>query len=199
MKREGARAGKSLQENDKEKFIPILWTNFGRVFKEGLGEDFANKERILKDSPRCLHAQRQTTSRTCRWPSTWPARTHGLAEECRYYVTADSFAAAKKSSPHLEVRSARKGIEVILLSRPSADEWWLGQRGRVRGVSRSSRRLAEGRLLDLGRVCRWGRSRHIGKTAEELKAVDQDASRPRAGRQSEGRASPAACGMDRRA
>ncbi len=150
-----------LAENDKEKFA-TFWTNFGRVFKEGLGEDFANKERILK---------------ICRFASTHNAddkqdvsladyvarMKHG--QEKIYYVTADSHAAAK-NSPHLEV-FRKKGIEVILLSEP-VDEWWLGQVEEFEGKKLAS--VAKGDL-DLGVFADESEKKEQEKTAEELKPV----------------------------
>jgi molecular chaperone HtpG len=150
-----------LAENDKEK-LATFWTHFGRVFKEGLGEDFANKERILK---------------ICRFASTHNAddkqdvaladyvarMKHG--QEKIYYVTADSFAAAK-NSPHLEV-FRKKGIEVILLSEP-VDEWWLGQVEEFEGKKLAS--VAKGDL-DLGVFADEAEKKEQEKTAEELKPV----------------------------
>jgi molecular chaperone HtpG len=150
-----------LAENEKDKFA-TFWTNFGRVFKEGLGEDFANRERILK---------------ICRFASThnvddkqdvaladYVARMkHG--QETIYYVTADSHAAAN-NSPHLEV-FRKKGIEVILLSEP-VDEWWLGQVDEFDGKKLQS--VAKGEL-DLGVFADETEKKAQEKTAEELKPL----------------------------
>ena len=107
-----------IAENDAEKY-QRFWQEFGQVLKEGLGEDFGNRERIAK---------------LLRFASTkgeGAEQKIGLAEylgrmvegqEKIYYVTADSHAAAA-NSPHLEV-FARKGIEVLLLS-DRIDEWML--------------------------------------------------------------------------
>ena len=57
-----------LAENEQEKYAKF-WNEFGRVLKEGLGEDFANKER----SPSCCASPRPTPtarSRPSRWPTT---------------------------------------------------------------------------------------------------------------------------------
>ncbi len=105
-----------LAENQKEKYA-TFWKEFGRVLKEGVGEDHANKERI---------------ARLLRFASTLAGTEEqnvGLADyvarmkdgqEKIYYITADSFAAAK-NSPHLEI-FRKKGIEVLLLS-DRVDEW----------------------------------------------------------------------------
>jgi molecular chaperone HtpG len=105
-----------LAENQKDKYA-AFWKEFGRVLKEGLGEDWTNKERI---------------ARLLRFASTHAdtdEQSVGLADyiarmkdgqEKIYYITADSFAAAK-NSPHLEI-FRKKGIEVLLLS-DRVDEW----------------------------------------------------------------------------
>ncbi len=110
----------SLAKNDADKFA-TLWSTFGQVIKEGPVEDAANRERILK---------------ICRFASTHadtPEQTVSLEDyisrmpadsEAIYYITADSFNAAK-NSPHLEAFRA-KGIEVLLMS-DRVDEWMMSQ------------------------------------------------------------------------
>jgi molecular chaperone HtpG len=96
-----------------------FWKEFGQVLKEGLGEDFANRERIAK-------LLRFATTHTDS-----AEQTVSLAEYVSrmkpdqskiYYVSAESWQAAK-NSPHLEV-FRKKGIEVLLLS-DRVDEWAL--------------------------------------------------------------------------
>ncbi len=105
-----------LSENQPEKYT-IFWNEFGRVFKEGVGEDWSNKDRIAK-----LLRFATTSSDT-------PDQTVSLADYVSrmkeaqdkiYYITAESYAAAK-SSPHLEI-FRKKDIEVLLLS-DRVDEW----------------------------------------------------------------------------
>ncbi len=105
-------------DEDKAKYA-AFWKEFGQVLKEGLGEDFANRERIAK-------LLRFSTTHTDS-----PEQTVSLAEYVArmkpeqtkiYYVSADSWQAAK-NSPHLEV-FRKKGIEVLLLS-DRVDEWAL--------------------------------------------------------------------------
>ncbi len=105
-----------LSENQPEKYT-IFWNEFGRVLKEGVGEDWSNKERIAK-----LLRFATTSSDT-------PDQTVSLADYVSrmkeaqdkiYYITAESYAAAK-SSPHLEI-FRKKDIEVLLLS-DRVDEW----------------------------------------------------------------------------
>lgn len=105
-----------LAENRPEDY-KAFWSEFGQVLKEGIGEDRGNQERIAK---------------LLRFASTHDnsdAQEVGLADyvsrmkegqDAIYYVTADSFAAAK-SSPHLEI-FRKKGIEVLLMSE-RVDEW----------------------------------------------------------------------------
>ncbi|HSO07950.1 MAG TPA: molecular chaperone HtpG [Pelomicrobium sp.] len=129
-----------LAENSPEKFA-TFWREFGRVLKEGVGEDPANRERI---------------ARLLRFASTHAdsdAEIVSLADYVSrmkegqgaiYYLTADSFAAAK-SSPHLEV-FRRKGVEVLLLA-DRVDEWVVGHLTEFDGKPLAS--VAKGDL-DLG-------------------------------------------------
>ena len=106
----------SMAKNDKEQYAKF-WSAFGQVMKEGPIEDFANKEQL---------------SKLLRFTSTYTdSETQDISledyvsrmkegQETIYFITADSFAAAK-NSPHLEV-FRRKGIEVLLMS-DRVDEW----------------------------------------------------------------------------
>jgi len=105
-----------LAENQKEKYATV-WKEFGRVLKEGVGEDFANKERIAK-LLRFASTQTDTDEQSFGL-ADYVARMKDGQEKI-YYITADSFAAAK-NSPHLEI-FRKKGIEVLLLS-DRVDEW----------------------------------------------------------------------------
>jgi len=107
---------KDIAENDAEKY-QTFWNNFGKVLKEGLVDDFTNKERIaklLRFSTTQGSGADQTASLT-----DYLGRM-GEKQEKIYYVTADSHLAAN-SSPHLEV-FRKHDIEVLLLSDP-IDEW----------------------------------------------------------------------------
>ncbi len=108
-----------LAANDAEKFAKF-WGEFGQVIKEGVGQDFANKDRIAG------------LLRFASTLSDMPAETVSLSDyigrmkegqDKIYFITADSFNAAK-NSPHLEV-FRKKGIEVLLLS-ARVDEWVVG-------------------------------------------------------------------------
>ncbi len=105
-----------LAENQKEKYA-AFWKEFGRVLKEGVGEDHANKERIAK-LLRFASTQADTDEQVVGL-ADYVARMKDGQEKI-YYITADSFPAAK-NSPHLEI-FRKKGIEVLLLS-DRVDEW----------------------------------------------------------------------------
>lgn len=109
-----------LEKDNKEQYQKF-WDAFGRVLKEGPAEDFANRERIaklLRFSSTHHDAPAQTVSL-----DDYVARMKPEQDKI-YYVTADSFAAAK-NSPHLEI-FRKKGIEVLLLS-DNVDEWLVSQ------------------------------------------------------------------------
>ena len=90
------------------------------MLKEGIGEDFANKERIA-GLLRFASTQTDTADPTVSLADYIGRMKPG--QDKIYYVTADSFNAAR-NSPHLEV-FRKKGIEVLLLS-DRVDEWVVG-------------------------------------------------------------------------
>ena len=99
-----------MANNDKDNY-QIFWKEFGRVIKEGPGEDFANRDKIAKlirFSSTTDDKEEQTVSL-----DDYLSRMKEGQNDI-YYITADSFASAKHS-PHLEV-FRKKGIEVLLLS-----------------------------------------------------------------------------------
>ena len=105
-----------LAEQEPEKYADF-WREFGRVLKEGIGEDPGNQERIgklLRFASTHRNSAEQDVSLT-----DYVARMKD-GQERIFYVTADSFAAAQHS-PHLEV-FRKKGIEVLLLH-DRVDEW----------------------------------------------------------------------------
>ena len=109
----------SLAANEKDKYVKF-WGEFGRVLKEGVGEDFANREKIaglLRFASTHADSADETVSL-----SDYLARTKEGQDKI-YYVTAETFNAAK-NSPHLEI-FRKKGIEVLLLS-DRVDEWVVG-------------------------------------------------------------------------
>ena len=105
-----------LAAKDQPKYASF-WSEFGRVLKEGVGEDHANREdiaRLLRFSSTRDDAESESVSL---------ADYVGRMKEGQdriYYVTAETFLAAK-NSPHLEVFRSR-GVEVLLLH-DRVDEW----------------------------------------------------------------------------
>ena len=94
-----------------------FYGEFGAVLKEGLGEDFANKERLCK----LLRFASTTTDSASVGFADYKARMKE-GQEAIYYITADTLAAGK-NSPQLEVFK-KKGIEVLLMT-DRVDEWAL--------------------------------------------------------------------------
>ena len=105
-----------LAENEPDKYADF-WREFGRVLKEGIGEDTGNQERLGK-LLRFASTHRDSAEQSVSL-ADYVARMKDGQEKI-YYVTADSFAAAR-NSPHLEV-FRKKGIEVLLLH-DRVDEW----------------------------------------------------------------------------
>ena len=126
---------------DKPEDYAKFWAEFGRVLKEGPGEDFANKDKIaglLRFASTKADTQAQTVSF-----ADYIGRM-SAEQKAIYYITADSFAAAQHS-PHLEI-FRKKNIEVLLLS-DKVDEWLLGSLTEFDGKKLQS--IAKGDL-DLG-------------------------------------------------
>jgi len=132
----------SDQDNNKEKY-KIFWKEFGQVLKEGVGEDYANRERIAK-LLRFVSTHTDSDEQTVSLSDYIGRMKEGQVKI--YYVTADSLKAAR-SSPHLEVFH-KKGIEVILLF-DRVDEWLASNLTEFEGKSLQS--IAKGDL-DLGNL-----------------------------------------------
>ena len=122
-----ARRCSTISPRTTRTSTPTFWKEFGRVLKEGVGEDFANSERIAKLLRFASTHDRHAKSRPSRWPTTSARMKEG--QDKIYYITADTFAAAK-NSPHLEI-FRKKGVEVLLLY-DRVDEWVVGNLHRVR-------------------------------------------------------------------
>ncbi|HEY5762449.1 MAG TPA: molecular chaperone HtpG [Rhodocyclaceae bacterium] len=147
-----------LAEKDAEKYAKF-WGEFGKVLKEGVGEDHANKDKIAG---------------LLRFASTLadtPEEKVSLAEyigrmkegqDKIYYVTAETFNAAK-NSPHLEI-FRKKGIEVLLLA-DRVDEWVVGHLTEFDGKQLAS--VAKGGL-DLGKLEDAAEKEAAEKEAGEL-------------------------------
>ena len=124
---------------DYEKF----WNEFGRVLKEGPAEDFTNKEKIA-GLLRFATTHDASDNQSAAFDS-YIARMKP-EQESIYYITADSFMAAK-NSPHLEIFK-KKDIEVLLLG-DRVDEWLISNLTEFKGKKFQS--IAKGDL-DLGKL-----------------------------------------------
>lgn len=105
-----------IAKNDVEKY-QAFWAEFGNALKEGPAEDFANKDKIaglLRFASTSTDSEVQTVSL-----ADYIGRMQEKQKKI-YYITADSYQAAK-SSPHLEI-FRKKGIEVLLMA-DRVDEW----------------------------------------------------------------------------
>ncbi|WP_199688832.1 molecular chaperone HtpG [Pectobacterium carotovorum] len=107
-----------LAKDDTEKY-QTFWQQFGLVLKEGPAEDGSNREAIAK-LLRFATTQSDSSAQTVSLEDYVSRMVEG--QDKIYYITADSYAAAK-SSPHLEL-FRKKGIEVLLLSE-RIDEWMM--------------------------------------------------------------------------
>jgi len=135
-----------------------FYAEFGSVLKEGLGEDFANRERLAK-----LLRFASTSSDT---PSVsladYKARMKE-GQEAIYYITAETLAAAK-NSPQLEVFK-KKGIEVLLMT-DRVDEWALNYLQDFDGTPLQS--VAKG-AVDLGKLQDEAEKKAAEEAAETFK------------------------------
>ncbi len=148
-----------LAANDADKF-GTFWGEFGQVLKEGVGMDFANKDRIA-GLLRFASTHTDTSDETVTLADYISRMKEG--QDKIYYITADSFNAAK-NSPHLEV-FRKKGIEVLLLS-SRVDEWVVGSVTEFQEKSLVS--VAKGGL-DLGALEDEAEKEEQAKQADEHK------------------------------
>jgi molecular chaperone HtpG len=147
-----------MAKNEPETYA-AFWKEFGNVLKEGPGEDFVNRERIaglLRFASSHSDSDEQTVSL-----DDYIGRMKDGQEKI-FFVTADSFAAAK-NSPHLEV-FRRKGIEVLLLS-DRVDEWLVSHLTEFDGKPLAS--VAKGEL-DLDKLADEAEKEAAKKTENEF-------------------------------
>jgi molecular chaperone HtpG len=132
-----------VSEEDKAQVgkFDTFYAEFGAVLKEGLGEDFANRDRIAK----LLRFASSTTDTVTVSFADYKARMKE-GQDAIYYITADTLAAAK-SSPQLEI-FRKKGIEVLLMA-DRVDEWALNYLHEFDGTPLQS--VAKG-AVDLGKL-----------------------------------------------
>ncbi|MCG2594932.1 molecular chaperone HtpG [Ramlibacter sp. XY19] len=154
-----AATDESASEEDKGKYA-TFWSEFGAVLKEGLGEDFGNRERIAK-----LMRFASTTSDTPTVSlADYKARMKE-GQEAIYYVTADTQAAAA-NSPQLEI-FRKKGLEVLFMT-DRVDEWALGHLPEFDGTPLQS--VAKGQV-DLGALQDEAEKKAAEEAAETFKPV----------------------------
>ncbi len=137
-----------------------FYADFGAVLKEGLGEDFANKDKIAK----LLRFASSTTDTVSVGFADYKAHMKE-GQDAIFYITADSLAAAK-NSPQLEV-FRKKGIEVLLMS-DRVDEWALGFLHEFDGTPLQS--VAKG-AFDLGKLQDEAEKKAAEEAAETFKPL----------------------------
>ncbi|TFZ03599.1 molecular chaperone HtpG [Ramlibacter humi] len=149
----------SASEEDKGKYAKF-WAEFGAVLKEGLGEDFGNRERIAK---LLRFSSTQSDAPTVSLADYKARMKEG--QEAIYYITADTLAAAK-NSPQLEV-FRKKGLEVLLMA-DRVDEWSLNYLQDFDGTPLQS--VAKG-AVDLGKLQDDEEKKKAEEAAEAFKPV----------------------------
>ena len=137
-----------------------FYAEFGAVLKEGLGEDFANKERLAK----LLRFASSTTDSVSVSLGDYKARMKE-GQDAIYYITADTLPAAK-NSPQLEVFK-KKGIEVLLMT-DRVDEWALNYLYDFDGTPLQS--VAKG-AVDLGKLQDESEKKAAEEVAEAFKPL----------------------------
>ncbi len=150
---------KAEQEAGLGKF-DAFYAEFGAVLKEGLGEDFANKDRLAK----LMRFSSTTTDAVTVSFADYKARMKE-GQEAIYYITADN-AAAAKNSPQLEVFK-KKGIEVLLMT-DRVDEWALNYLNEFDGTPLQS--VAKG-AVDLGKLQDEDEKKAAEEAAETFKPL----------------------------
>ncbi|HUL11811.1 MAG TPA: molecular chaperone HtpG [Methylococcaceae bacterium] len=150
-----------LAKNDSEKYAKF-WAEFGQVLKEGPIEDFKNKDRIAK-LLRFSSTHNDTDTQDVTLDNYIGRMKEG--QEKIYYITAESYAAAK-NSPHLEI-FRKKGIEVLLMH-DRVDEWLVGYLTDYEGKHLQS--VAKGDL-DLGKLENDEEKQEIEKVGKDFEQV----------------------------
>lgn len=150
---------KSEDEKDQEKFT-TFYREFGSVLKEGLGEDFGNRERILK----LLRFSTSNNDAVSTSLQDYKARMPE-GQKAIYYVTADSLNAAK-NSPQLELFK-KKSIEVLLMA-DRVDEWAMEFVHEFDGTPMQN--VAKG-AVDLGDLQDAEEKKALEAAAEQFKPV----------------------------
>ena len=151
-----------VSDEDKAQFgkYSKFYAEFGAVLKEGMGEDYANKDRIAK----LLRFASTTTDTVSVSLADYKARMKE-GQEAIYFITADNLAAAK-NSPQLEVFK-KKGIEVLLMT-DRVDEWALNYLTDFEDTPMQS--VAKG-AVDLGTLQDEAEKKAAEEAAESIKPL----------------------------
>lgn len=148
-----------LAEKEAEKYA-TFWKTFGAVLKEGVSEDYANRERILN----LLRFSSTHTDQATQDVSLKDYLSRMKTDQEKiYYIISDSFSAAK-NSPLLEV-FRKKNIEVLLLS-DRVDEWLMANLMAHEGKQFQS--ISQGNL-DLGKLADQDQTKVEEKSKEDFK------------------------------
>jgi molecular chaperone HtpG len=152
----------NADEAEKKEKYDNFWKEFGQVLKEGIGEDSSNKERIAK-LLRFASTQNDNETQNVALADYVSRMKDG--QDKIYYVTADSWTAAR-NSPHLEI-FRKKGVEVLLLT-DRVDEWMLSFLSEFEGKQLIS--VAKGDL-DLGKLEDESEKKQKEETQAEYKEL----------------------------
>ncbi len=152
----------NADEQEKKDKYASFWKEFGQVLKEGIGEDSANKDRIAK-LLRFASTHQDSDIQNVAFADYVSRMKDG--QDKIYYVTADSWAAAK-NSPHLEI-FRKKGVEVLLMT-DRVDEWMLSFLTEFDGKQLVS--VAKGDL-DLGKLEDEAEKKQKEETESEYKEL----------------------------
>jgi len=154
-----AEKEEGASEEDKARYAKF-WAEFGAVLKEGLGEDFGNRERLA----RLLRFASTSSDSAGVSLADYKARMKE-GQEAIYYITGDTPAAAA-NSPQLEI-FRKKGIEVLYMT-DRVDEWALSHLQEFDGTPLQS--VAKGQV-DLGKLQDEAEKKAAEEAAESFKPV----------------------------
>ena len=116
-----------MAKKDSEKY-QTFWKEFGEVLKEGAGEDFANRDAIMK-LLRFASTHNGNSDKTASLADYMERKKED--QECIYYICAETYETASRS-PHLEIFKD-KGVEVLLMF-DRIDEWLMSSLSEFEGV-----------------------------------------------------------------
>jgi molecular chaperone HtpG len=151
------------RDGETDKYASF-WKEFGRVLKEGVAEDFANRERIAK-LLRFSSTREEKEDESVSLADYVSRMKEG--QDKIYYITADSFGAAR-SSPHLEI-FRKMGVEVLLMH-DRIDEWVMAHLTKFEGKKLLS--VAKGDL-DLGKLEDEAEKKEQEKEAGEFRELTE--------------------------